>query len=109
MENNISDMWIERFVKESMPIIRKVLNPNLVIIFGSRVKGKSSEESDIDVIIVSDFFRGKPFLGRMPIMLRLLRFPWPIDFLCYSPDEFEIIKNNSIIIQEALKEGLKLV
>lgn len=102
------DELIERFIKEALPKIKEVLKPRLVLIFGSRVKGESSEESDLDVLIVSDFFIGKPFLGRMPFMLRMIRFPWHIDFLCYTPDEFEKIRRNSIIVQEALKEGVEI-
>lgn len=104
----ISDEWVERFIREALPVIRNVLSPSTVIVFGSRVRGRCAEESDIDVIIVSDYFKGMPFLGRMPMMLRMLRFPWPVDFLCYTPEEFETIKTDSIIIQEALKEGLEV-
>ena len=102
------DEWVERFVQEALPRIKEILKPRLVLIFGSRIKGKSSDESDIDVIIVSDFFNGKPFLGRMPFMLRLVRFPWPIDFLCYTPEEFEKIQHDSIIVKEAMREGIML-
>jgi len=107
MTEKINDAWVDRFIDEALPIIQKALDPEQVIIFGSRVVGTSAEESDIDVLIVSDAFRDEPFLGRMPKLLRLLRFPWPIDFLCYSPDEFEEIKTQSIIVKQAVKEGLR--
>jgi hypothetical protein len=98
---------VRRFADEILPQIRDALKPNLVIIFGSRSRGGGTEESDIDVIIVSDYFRGKPFLGRMPMMIRTFRFPWPVDYLCYSPEEFSEIKLSSIIIQEALQHGIE--
>jgi hypothetical protein len=103
------DTWVEKYILEILPKIKEVLNPQSVIIFGSRVKGKGSEESDIDVLIVSDYFSDKSFLGRMPMMLRTFRFPRSVDYLCYSPDEFEIIKSNSIVVKEALNEGMRVV
>lgn len=107
-ELKTKDIWVERFIDEVLPKIKKSLRPTKVIIFGSRVKGCTSEESDIDIIIVSDFFRGRPFLGRMPSMLRMFRFPCPVDFLCYSPEEFGEISSRSIIIEQALKEGVEV-
>jgi len=103
-----ADPWVEQFMREALPKIKEFLNPQLVVIFGSRLKGEGTEESDIDVIVVSDFFREKPFLGRMPMMLRMLHFPLSVDFLCYTPEEFKKIKTDSIIVQEALREGLEV-
>nr|MDO8098489.1 nucleotidyltransferase domain-containing protein [Candidatus Njordarchaeota archaeon] len=108
-EIGTSDSMIVRFKSEILPQIKKKLNPLLVVIFGSRVRGDSSEESDIDVLLVSDFFIGRPFLGRMPMMLRMFRFAWPIDYLCYTSKEFEKIKSSSIIVQEALNRGVEVV
>jgi predicted nucleotidyltransferase len=102
-----TDRIVKQFTDEILPKIRDTLKPNLVIIFGSRARGEASEESDIDVIIVSDHFRGKPFLGRMPMMIRTFRFPWSVDYLCYSPEEFSEIKSTSVIIQEALQHGIE--
>ncbi len=108
-ETSSSDSILKQFNSEILPRIKKELNPRLVVIFGSRARGDSSEESDIDILIVSDFFTGKPFLGRMPMMLRTFRFRWPIDYLCYTSKEFEKIRSSSIIIQEALNQGIEVV
>lgn len=101
------DRIVKQFTEQILPKIRDTLKPSLVVVFGSRVRGDASEESDIDVIIVSDHFRGKPFLGRMPMMIRAFRFPWPVDYLCYSPEEFSVIRSSSIIVQEALRHGIE--
>jgi predicted nucleotidyltransferase len=103
------DSIVKQFNDEIVPKIKKELSPRLVVIFGSRVRGDSSKESDIDILIVSDFFEGKPFLGRMPMMLRTFKFAWPVDYLCYSPEEFEEIRSSSVIIREALNQGIEVV
>ncbi len=73
------DEWIERFKMEVMPVLQKI-NPLKIIIFGSRGRGDAGVESDIDVIVVSDYFKGIPFLKRMPMLLRMLDFEKHIDF-----------------------------
>jgi len=100
------DKWIEKF-KEVIPVLQKI-NPSEIIIFGSRARGDAKEDSDIDVIVVSDYFKGIPFLKRMPMLLRMIDFEKHIDFLCYTKDEFERIKDNSVIVSSALQEGIEI-
>ncbi len=102
------DELVQQFVEQALPRIRTQLKPELVLLFGSRARHTAREESDIDIIIVSQAFEGMHFLKRMPFMLRLVRFPRHIDFLCYTPDEFKQIRHTSAIVQEALQEGIVL-
>jgi predicted nucleotidyltransferase len=39
--------WVDRFEREILP--------EMVIILGSRIKGPANDESDIDVVIISDY------------------------------------------------------
>ncbi len=64
------DRWVERFIKKALPKILSCVSPSRVIIFGSRVRCGAREDSDIDVIIVSDYFKDIPFVKRMPMLLR---------------------------------------
>lgn len=102
------DIWIERFIEEVLPRIKSEFKPTKVVIFGSRVKGVSNEDSDIDVIIVSKNFENIPFLRRMPFALRVAQFSKHIDFICYTPEEFERILNKSTIVMTGLKEGIEV-
>ncbi len=104
----MKDRWVERFIKEALPKILSEVSPLLVIIFGSRVKGGAREDSDIDVIVVSDYFKDIPFIKRMPMLLRLVYFEKHIDFLCYTEEEFNRIKDESVIVRTALREGINV-
>ena len=73
------------------------------MLFGSRAQGKAREESDLDVIIISDEFRNIPFIKRMTTIRRAVRFPKHVDYLCYTPEEFENIKTTSSIVMDALE------
>ncbi|WP_456475850.1 nucleotidyltransferase domain-containing protein [Candidatus Pyrohabitans sp.] len=100
----MGDVWLDKFQKEALPRIVREFKPIKVIFFGSRVKGGAREDSDIDVIIISEAFRGIPFIRRMERVLKVARFPKHVDFLCYTPEEFERIKNSSAVVQEAMEE-----
>ena len=50
--------FLEKCLKE------KGLNLSKIILFGSQAKGKSTEESDVDILIVSEDFHGKDIFER---------------------------------------------
>ncbi len=101
----VNDPWVERFKKEAMPIVQRECQPEKVILFGSRVNGSATEESDLDVIVVANMFERIPFLRRMAFMLKKVRFKKHIDFICYAPNEFERIQHSSSMLQDALAHG----
>jgi len=103
------DYWVERFLTEALPKMLASVKPSRVVIFGSRARGEAGEGSDIDVIVVADSFRDIPFLKRMPFLLKLVRFEKHIDFLCYTEEEFEQVKETSSIVKSALEEGAVVV
>ncbi|MEW6702953.1 MAG: nucleotidyltransferase domain-containing protein [Bacteroidota bacterium] len=104
----IQDFWVDKFYKEIYPLLVAKLSPQKVLLFGSRAKGTASESSDIDVIIVSEFFKTIPKLNRMTFLLKQFRFNKHIDFLCYTPEEYEKIKNNSSIVIDALENSITI-
>lgn len=100
------DEWLEKFNNEAVPLIVREYNPARIIFFGSRVSGKAAEDSDIDVIIISETFRNIPFVNRMGELLNLIWFPKHVDFLCYTHEEFERVKISSSVVRDALKTGV---
>jgi hypothetical protein len=101
-----SDTILDSFIDTAVPEIRKTFNPSKILIFGSRVKGKATEDSDIDVIIVSDFFREIKFVKRMASAVKRIKFSRHVDFICYTPEEFENIQHSSTLVKAALLEGI---
>jgi predicted nucleotidyltransferase len=101
----MNDMWLEKFKQRVVPKLIQEFEPEEILLFGSRIKGEAGEDSDIDVIIVSNVFVDIPFVKRMPLVLKTIRFDKHIDFICYSPAEFQRIKRSSSIIMDALRYG----
>lgn len=92
---------VTEFVKRHKDVVKAVL-------FGSAARGEMKENSDIDLILVSERFEGKSALKR-PVQFYL---DWdrgyPVDFLCYTPAEFDTLRKKATIVREALKEGIEI-
>ena len=89
--------------------VRKNYNIKQAIFFGSRARGEHLHDSDYDVILVSADFKDTFFSKRSAIMYDFWQH-WPLEIepLCYTPEEFEVKKNQIGIVSEAVKEGIFL-
>lgn len=79
-----------------------------VILFGSTVKGKMHDDSDVDLVIVSQKFKGMNFFERGAKMYDYWSIRRPVDFLCYTPSEFDKLSKMLTIVREAVKEGIEI-
>jgi len=105
----MADRWIAKFKKDAAPKLVKEFKPRKIIVFGSRMQGTAKRDSDIDVIVVSSYFSEIPFLKRMPLVLKKLSFPKHVDYICYTPVEYERIKVESFTIRDALENALEIM
>ncbi len=98
-------------IKEIKSFIRslsKEITIKEVILFGSRARGDEEDESDIDLMIISDDFEGVGYFKRMYIMYRYWKARIPIDFMCYTSKEFNALKQRVSIVSVALQEGISI-
>ena len=91
---------------------RKALSQKLPIekmyLFGSRAKGKPMRWSDFDLVIVSSEFKGKESYERPVGFHKYWSIDYPVDFLCYTPEEFNKLKKQITIVREAVREGIEI-
>jgi predicted nucleotidyltransferase len=102
------DALISRFVEQHLPRLRELYEPDLVLVFGSRARGDAIEESDLDLLVVSERFRDVPFLERISRVLSDLDIPFAVDLLCYTPEELARKREELGTVSAALEEGLPL-
>ncbi len=87
---------------------RRKFGIDKIIIFGSLMKGELKEDSDIDLILVSKKFERKKFFKRPIGLYKYWKLNYPVDFICYSPKEFEKLKRQVSIVSEAIREGVEI-
>jgi predicted nucleotidyltransferase len=78
------------------------------ILFGSQASGAPKGDSDIDLLIVSRDFAGKKFRYRPLGFHEFWSLDYPVDFLCYTTDEFEKMRNQATIVREAVETGIEI-
>ncbi|MBU0456509.1 MAG: nucleotidyltransferase domain-containing protein [Nanoarchaeota archaeon] len=88
--------------------VNKDFNLNKVIFFGSRTTGKSHRYSDIDLLLVSPKFKKLDFVERGAKMYNYWDLNYPVDFLCYTPEEFNKLKKQPTIVKEAVEKGIEI-
>ena len=79
-----------------------------MIFFGSRATGKPHSWSDIDLIVVSKEFQAKKFRYRPIGFYKHWNLDYPVDFLCYTPEEFNKLKKQITIVKEAVENGIEI-
>ena len=87
---------------------KKAFGIDKIILFGSAAKGKMTEHSDVDLILVSEKFKGQSFFKRAIGLYNYWNLDYPVDFLCYTPEEFEKQKKRITIVSEAVRDGIEI-
>ena len=101
----VTDQLIERMVRA---IVNEV-DPEQVILFGSRGRGDERQDSDVDLVVVEAEPFG-PKRSRHKEMVRLYHavagFPVAADVLVYSRDDVDYWRDSlNHVLARALREG----
>ena len=87
----------------------QAVNPESVVMFGSRARGDARPDSDLDLLVIEDlpFSAQRTRQGELKRIRRALwDFPIPVDVLVYSRDEIEEWRNSANhVIARSLREG----
>ena len=96
-------------IAKMVQVIVKEVNPEQIVLFGSRSAGKDSIESDVDLLIIetSSFDQGRSRRHEMTRLWRALGgFPVAKDILVYSREEVERWRKSlNHVVARALREG----
>jgi predicted nucleotidyltransferase len=81
------------------------LNVERISLFGSYARGKGDLFTDLDVLVIMD--TDKPFTERIAEIYSLLALPVDADILCYTPQEFQRMKETPFL-KKALADEVVL-
>jgi hypothetical protein len=109
MDRASLDPVVDRFLREKLELIKREYTPEHLIVFGSRAEGRAQEQSDIDLIVVSDKFTNTRFVNRMGQFLIRVRPHVHVDAICYTPEEFEImLHKQTSFVRNAVANGIHI-
>lgn len=95
-------------LKEFGKALNKSFSIRKMILFGSRARNDHLFNSDVDVIIVSDYFEGMNYIRRMHKVVGFWDEDLLLEPLCYTPEEFEMKKREIGIVRQAVKDGIEI-
>ncbi len=96
---------MKRFREEVLPCLERRLEPERVLIFGSRARGDALEHSDLDVILVSRAFEDVSWLERPLEVHDECPIRFGVELLCYTPEEYSRKRRELGIVRAAEAEG----
>jgi len=110
----IQDPKVRYILDHYLERIRQRFAPAQVWVWGSRVYGEPDEYSDVDMVVVSDKFRGIAFWKRRALFREATGIAEDpnaevVDVLCYTPEEFAERASAPTVIREAIMKGARVV
>lgn len=97
------------FLGDYLPRLKECFSPDQVWLFGSRARGDALEESDLDVLVVSERFATIPWPERAAQVLIEAGIGHNIELLCYTRAEFDVKRSELGTVSAALEEGERVV
>jgi len=95
----------ERVVDEMVSRIREAVDPERIILFGSRARGTARPDSDFDLLIVKDSSLPR-YRRAAPLYAKLADLPVEVNILVYTPSEIaEWSAVRQAFVTSAIREG----
>ena len=90
---------VERFAHE---LRSRGIQPQQVILYGSQAAGTATEDSDIDVVVISENFSGRSYWERIEVLTDAIYAVFaPLEAVAMTPEEWQA--GDSMIVDFARK------
>lgn len=85
------------------------IKPHKLILYGSRAKGIIDEESDIDLVVISEDFAGMDLRQRLELLgMAAARIMQPIQALGCTPEEYAVLGKGTFVGDEVKPVGIEI-
>ena len=98
---------IRAALRECLPEIREKYGVTSIGVFGSYARGNAKEHSEIDLAIISDWFRGRPNIENMQFLSKLAaRYNSLVEALPFTEEEYSNLDSRTFLAS-IVKSGKK--
>jgi len=99
---------VHKITKSYVKRLSKSIRVQNAILTGSWATGSYLEDSDVDLIVVSDDFAGMPLPDRLVYLQKSWNSKLPLEAFGYTTSEFRNLKRNSTYVRDAAKHGISI-
>lgn len=99
---------IQSITKRYIQRLARSITVNKAILTGSWATGRYLEDSDVDLIIVSDDFAKMPISERLSYLQKNWRNRIPLEAFGYTVEEFRKLRQRSTYVKDAVRNGVVL-
>ncbi|MEM3346350.1 MAG: nucleotidyltransferase domain-containing protein, partial [Desulfurococcaceae archaeon] len=87
---------------------KEALGDAEVYLFGSYARCDWIEDSDVDLVVVSDAFKNMDLGERYALVRKMLPLNMGFEILTYTREEFEVAKRRSIVLRDASNYWIRI-
>jgi predicted nucleotidyltransferase len=99
---------VERDLAPFLARLQIELQPELVLLFGSRARGDSRPYSDYDLIVVSEKFEGMRWRDRVSHLVRIWDRNDMVDLVPYTRAELQYKREHFVTVRAAVDEAVQI-
>ncbi len=97
--------WAEELAAQ---LAQRGVTVEKIILFGSIARGDHVDGSDIDLLVVARGWEAMSIGERLSLLYRIWDKPRDATFIPVAPEELERLRGKSVVVAEALKEGIEI-
>ncbi len=100
---------VQRIAKSYVHRLARNISIRRAILTGSWATGTFMEDSDVDIIVVSDDFAKMPLPERLQYLQREWKSRIPLEAFGYTESEFRNLSKRSTYVKDAIRHGMPLL
>mgnify|MGYP003756494931 CR=1 FL=1 len=95
----------DQLLQEMVTRIREAVQPERIVLFGSRARGTERPESDFDLLVIKESDEPR-YRRSAPLYTKLADLPAEVEIVVYTPEEVQEWSNvPQAFISTVLREG----
>lgn len=105
----VTEESIQRIAKSYVNRLARTINIRQAILTGSWANGRYMEDSDVDIIVVSDDFANMELPARLQYLQKKWKSRIPLEAFGYTQREFRVLSKRSTYVRDAIRNGRSLL
>ncbi len=105
----VTQQYVQRITRRYVEQLGRKIRIQRAILTGSWARGSYLEDSDVDLIVVSDDFSQMPLPDRLAYLQRQWGSRLPLEAFGYTASEFRRLRKNSTYVRDAIRHGITIL